>query len=440
MEINKWLFKRVDNSSLLVFRIVFGFLIIAQSWGSILTGYLKNNILPAHFTFNFIGFDFIQPLPGYGMYAFYIIMGLFGVGVLVGYKYRLSIIMFTLMWWYTYLMQKSAYNNHYYLLLLLCIFMMIVPAHKYASLDAKNNPSLKKIDMPNWVPIIFILQMGIVYTYAAIAKIYPDWLDGTVAKNLMAAKAHYPLIGSLLQKPFSIFAVTYFGIFFDLLIVPLMLWKKVRKYVFVFAVFFHLFNSIVFQIGIFPYLALGLFVFFFPPETIHRLFLKKKEFYQKDEISIPKYSSYFKSFLVIWFIIQIALPVRHWFIKGDVLWTEEGHRMSWRMMLRSRSGVSTFRVVNKVTGEETRIDKNQYLIGKQMSSTANKPDVIWQFAQRLKKEYANKGEDVAIYVKAWVRVNGQKARVLIDPEVDLGAVKWNYFGHNNWVLLYDSDE
>lgn len=432
--LNRWLFKRIDNSPLIVFRIIFGLIIIAQSWGSILTGYVKNRILPAQFTFNFIGLDFIQPLPGNWMYLYFIVMGIFGIGVLIGYKYRYSTAFFTLMWAWTHFMQKTSYNNHYYLLLLLCVFMLIAPAHRYCSVDVKKNPSLKRISMPQWVPLFVIAQMGIVYTFAAIAKIYPDWFDGTVATNLMASKAHYYLIGSILQEKWSIWSVTYFGFIYDLLVVPLLLWKPTRKTAFILSIFFHLFNSIVFQIGIFPYLALGLFIFFFPTETIHRLFLKRKPYYNQAEIEPPKHRNLLVSFFGIWFLVQLALPVRHWFIKGDVLWTEEGHRLSWRMMLRNRSGISTFTVVDKKTGEKTKIDKNEYLTPRQISATATKPDMIWQFAQKLKKEYAEKGEDVAVYVNAYVSVNGHKSELFIDPEVDLGAVKWNYFGHNTWIL------
>src|SRR5690625_4438214 len=159
--LNRWLFKRVDNSPLIVFRIIFGLIIIAQSWGSILTGYVKNRILPAKFTFNFIGLDFIQPLPGNWMYGYFIVMGIFGIGVLIGYKYRYSTAFFTLMWAWTHFMQKTSYNNHYYLLLLLCIFMLIAPAHRYYSVDAKKNPSLKRTSIPQWVPLFIIVQIWI---------------------------------------------------------------------------------------------------------------------------------------------------------------------------------------------------------------------------------------------------------------------------------------
>lgn len=66
----KWLFKRIDNSALILFRVCFGFLLVAQSWGSLLTGYVTEKISPLQFSFNFIGLDFIQPLPGIWMYLF----------------------------------------------------------------------------------------------------------------------------------------------------------------------------------------------------------------------------------------------------------------------------------------------------------------------------------------------------------------------------------
>src|SRR5699024_9375481 len=288
-------------------------------------------------------------------------------------------------------------------------------------------------------PIIFILQMGIFYTFAALAKIYPDWLDGTVATNLMKSKEDYFLIGSFLQQKWVIWSIVYFGIFFDFLIVPLLIWKKTRKLAFITGVFFHLFNSIVFQIGIFPYLGIGLFIFFFPPEIIQKIFFKKKDFYQQGEVQIPNYKNTLLCFLSIWFIIQLFLPLRHWLIKGDVLWTEEGHRMSWRMMLRNRSGYSIFKIKDKKTGKEITVNKKDYLTPKQITATATKPDIILQFSQYLKKEYAKKGQEIEIYVKAYVRVNGHDAKLLIDPKVDMAQVKWNYFGHNNWILLYDKE-
>ncbi|MEH6704024.1 HTTM domain-containing protein [Galbibacter orientalis] len=435
--LNKFLFTRIDNASLTVFRVIFGFLIAAEAFGAIFTGWVKRALIDPKFTFNFIGLDFLQPLPGNGMYFYFALMGLFGLLVMLGYKYRFSMAGFTIMWAGVYFMQKNSYNNHYYLLLLLCLLMLLVPASRYFSLDALKKPSFKKISMPQWCKWLIILQVWIVYTYASIAKLYPDWLDLSVAKMLMQSKADYFLIGGLLQERWVHFFITYTGILFDLLIVPLLLIKRTRKWAFFASIFFHLFNSFVFQIGIFPYMSLAFSLFFFEPKTIRDLFLKKKELYTANEIEIPNYKNALLFFGSIYFIIQILLPLRHWVIKDNVLWTEEGHRLSWRMMLRGKSGIITFKLVNHTTGKTHFVNLRDYLSRKQQKIVATKPDVIWQFAQYLKKEYQEKGEEISVYATASkVSVNGSEYEAFVKPEVDLAKEPWHYFKHEEWIYPY----
>ena len=430
---HKLLFRHIDNSALIVFRIIFGFLIFMESIGAIFTGWIRRTLIEPQQTFSFIGFEWLQPLPGIGMYIWYGVMGLCGLFVMIGYKYRWSMLAFTLLWTGSYLMQKSSYNNHYYLLMLLSAIMVFQPANSYASVDARLNPSIKNISMPRWCALVFILQMFIVYTYGAVAKIYPDWLDGTVAEVLMKGKKDLWLVGEILQQKWTHYTIAYVGILFDGLIIPLLLWKRTRKLAFFASIFFHLFNSFVFQIGIFPYLSLAFILFFFPTKTIHKLFLRRKSFYEQEEIIVPKYHNVFVTVFVIYFIVQIGLPLRHWFFKDDVLWTEEGHRLSWRMMLRAKSGRTTFKVIDAKTKLEIPIQIENYLTEKQQRTVSTKPDVIWQFAQRLKKMYADKGVDVEVYVNSSVRVNGGELNQLIDPDVDLGSVKWEPLKHSEWL-------
>jgi hypothetical protein len=431
------LFKRVDNSPLIVFRILFGFLIAAEAWGAIATGWIKRTLIEPQFTFNFIGFEFLQPLPGNWMYVYYAVMGLVGVFVMIGFKYRFNIILYTVMWTAVYLMQKSSYNNHYYLLVLLLVFMAIVPAHTYKSVDARLNPKIKSYHMPNWVIVFIISLLWIVYTYASLAKIYPDWLDGTVPKQLMQTKSHFFLVGELLQQSWVHYVIAYFGILFDLLIIPALLWKKTRNIAFITSIFFHLFNSFIFHIGIFPYMSLAFTLFFYPKEFINRKFLKSKPYYDRSEIATPRYHKILTAFIIVFLLIQFLLPLRHWFIKGDVLWTEEAHRLSWRMMLRTKSSSTAVKIVNNTTGKTYYVNKDDYLTSKQQRSMLSKPDGIWQFTQRLAKEYQDKGEDVEIYVRSRVSVNNGPFRELVDPKQDFAKAEWDYFFHNEWILLND---
>lgn len=438
--VDKWLFTRIDNSALIVFRMMFGALLAIEAIGGIFTGWIERTLIEPQFTFNFIGFDFLQPLPGNGMIWYYSLLGLLGIFVMIGFKYRLSIFLYTLLWAGVYLMQKSSYNNHYYLLMLLCFLMIFVPAHRYASVDVKMNPERKRISMPRLVWLLLVVQMWIVYTYAALAKIYPDWLDGSLPALLMSIRKDYWLVGDFLQQHWVHMVIAYFGILFDLLIIPLLLLKRTRFFAFLAAIFFHLFNSFIFQIGIFPYLALAFTIFFFERKKIHHLFLRFKPFYDKKEIIVPSYKKPLLIFFGIWFVIQLGLPVRHWFFQDDVLWTEEGHRLSWRMMLRAKTGRIQYKVVNKALPQDTIFIQNRdYLTQKQIYAMSSKPDMIWQFAQHLEKTYGEKGHEIEVYVVSKVSVNGREYKTFIDPNVDLAAEKWRHFSHTPWILPYSED-
>ena len=423
----------VDNTSLVIFRIVFGFLIAAESFGAILTGWVKRVFVDPEFTFSFIGFEWLQPLPGYGMYFYYGLMGVCGLMVMVGFLYRSSLGLFTLLWWAAYLMQKTSYNNHYYLLILLCFLMLLVPAHGNASLDSQRNPEIRSTTCPKWCIELFKWQLLIVYTYAALAKLYPGWLEGDFIALSFGNKADYPLVGEWLQSKLLQRTVIFGGFLFDLTIIPLMWWSKTRNIGLISSIIFHLFNSVIFGIGIFPYLMLGSLVLFYPtshwqskipgyitgPESVA---------FRTHKILIPM--------LAVYFAFQLWLPVRHYFIPGNVFLTEEGHRMAWRMMLRSKWGSVHYKVVNKASGEDWVVLPGQHLSPKQARKIAGRPDLIWQFSRILQKKYQEEGiENLEIYAITKTYLNTTEINTLIDPEIDLLSVPWNRFGHNSWVLI-----
>ena len=109
------------------------------------------------------------------------------------------------------------------------------------------------------------------------------------------------------------------------------------------------------------------------------------------------------------------------------------------MMLRGKSGRVAFKVVEKGTSDTIFVDKKDYLSRKQQRAITSKPDMIWQFAQRLEEEYAEKGKDVEVYVEGKISVNGAPYKPLIDPKVDLAAEKWQHFQHHDWILPSNSD-
>lgn len=435
-------FKAVDSSPLIVFRIILGFLLAAESFGAIFTGWVKQTLIEPDFTFSFIGLDWLQPLPSYGMYFYFSVMGFLGIAIMLGFRYKISMILYTVLWAGVYFMQKTSYNNHYYLLLLICFIMIFLPANQEKSLDVKLGNTSFKQTMPNWIRIVFMTMVGIVYTYAAIAKFYPDWLDGTYTRNLLATAPIFDFIprDSFLsylfsQKWFYLF-IAYAGICYDLFIVPLLLFKRTRTIALIGSLVFHLFNSITLHIGIFPYFALSFALFFYPPNQIRKLFLRNT----RTEESIPaldyQNQKIFYYLFVPFLIIQLLLPLRHHCIKGNVFWTEEGHRLSWRMMLRNRSGFISFKVVHNDTKRTEIYDYRKKLSPKQANALATKPDFIWQFCQHIKADFPN--EDISIYIDCKNAINHGKYLTLINPDYDMAKAEWNYFFHNEWIVLHPS--
>lgn len=267
---------------------------------AIFHGWIDAILIKSRFTFNFIGFDFLQPLPGNGMYYYFGLIGLTGIGIMLGFKYRMNIILFTFLLSGVYFMQKDVYYNHYYLLLIISSVMIFLPANQEKSFDVKLGFVQKNSTIPQWIVLFFITLIGILYTYAAIAKFYPDWLDGTFTKILLQRITARPYLLELFSQKWFYVSFAYAGLLFDLFIVPLLLFKRTRKFAFVISVLFHLFNSYTLRIGIFPYLALSFSVFFFEPNKIRQLFFR-------ESIQVKNNLNFYKKKLVYWVIIPLLI-------------------------------------------------------------------------------------------------------------------------------------
>ncbi|MGL1889125.1 MAG: HTTM domain-containing protein [Reichenbachiella sp.] len=428
-----YFFLKVDNTPIVIFRIIFGLIMAIESFGAILLGWVDENfILPQHHL-GWIWTSWIRPLPGNWMYYYFILMGLVSLSVAIGYKYRFSILLLALLWTGSYFMHKISYNNHHYLMVLICWFMCLISPHTRFSIDSKQQRH-EENQMPNCYRLFFILQLLIVFTYAAIAKFSPGWISGDFLSLKFAHKTDYFLIGPLLGAHWFQVLITYSGLVFDMTIIPLLIYSRTRKIAFVLLVIFNLFNSVVFGIGVFPYLVISLAIFFFPPDSMAKLFFPKRIPSSTKEPTTP--SRLPLLLFSCYFLVQLYLPLRHHHIAGDVNWTEEGHKLSWRMMLRMRRGQTRFVVKDGKTGERTMIKSSDYLTKRQNRLVNNRPDFIWQFSQLLEEDFLKKGVDSPeVYcTTSLVKVNKGKYKQLIDSTVNLAGVNWNYLGHNDWIL------
>ena len=433
----QWLTAPIDNSQLIVFRIGFGLLLFLEAFGANLTGWVTEVFVDSPYTFNFMGFDFLQNLHGPGMYVYYVIMSMAGLMIMLGWRYRLGSIIYFLMWGGVYFAQKSHYNNHYYFTLLLTGMLIFLPSNGYAALDNKRDPSTRSLTAPRWTILLFIVQIGILYTYGSLAKCNSDWINIKPISIWFDNKLDYPIVGPLLGKEWFRYFVAWGGILFDGLIVPALLWKPTRKLAFISAVLFHLFNSAVFQVGIFPYLGIFLCVFFFPAETIRKLFLRKKPSLLNEEVPQKKWQTpkWFLGIVALYLIWQIYLPLRHFAYPGNMYWTEEGHRLAWQMMARSKSASTYFSIINNKSGEKIVDYPEDSLPRHQFRTVCTRPDVIWQYVQKLKQKHNPTGEkDISIYAHSFASLNGRPSQRYIDPKVDLAKVEWERFGTKSWIV------
>lgn len=174
---------------------------------------------------------------------------------------------------------------------------------------------------------------------------------------------------------------------------------------------------------------------FFEPETIRKIFFKSKIPFTTSKVIIPNYKNSLLIVAAVYFLTQLLLPVRHYTFNDDVLWTEEGHRMSWRMMLRSRLGKGRYKVVDKNTEEVFIINPKDYVSRSQERKIFAYPDFAWQFAQYLKKEFKEENRDVSVYLEnSKISINRKPYEPFIDSKTDLAAETWYRTKHHSWIL------
>jgi hypothetical protein len=215
--------------------------------------------------------------------------------------------------------------------------------------------------------------------------------------------------------------------------VPFLLWRRTRWLAFAAALFFHLMNAWLFPIGIFPWFMIGALLLFLPPEWFPTVNMSAPASIavssRSQAVILMGVSAYFA-----W---QLLFPFRHWLYPGDVAWTEEGHRFSWRMRLRDKEGAARFFVTDLQNNQVWEANPYQYLNPRQYGKMSGNPDMILQFVHHLEDElYAEGFEDVAIRVWAPTVLNERVPQVMIDSSMDLTEVRRTLAPINYVVPLY----
>jgi hypothetical protein len=409
----------------------FGVLMLVDVWEFFARNWIYGCFVEPRFLFSFV--PGLHPWPGYGMYIHFAVMALLSVLVGAGLFYRAAAVLLFFANTYVFLLDKSLYLNHMYLVCLLSFLLAIMPANSAWSLDARRMRLAGTV--PRWCLLILKFQFFLVYFYGGIAKLNSDWLRGEPQTTWMMENANDPLLGRFFAQPSFAWVITYGGIGVDLLVGFLLAFRRTFWFAAIIAASFHLINSRLFDIGIFPWLmmaSIGLFACEdWPGRVIQSVYLGKDVAAQPVPEPAPAPgggNGIIQAqliFILCFAVVQVLIPLRRFLYQGNASWTEQGHRFSWAMKLREKRLQSfDLLVTDPKSGQSVRIDAEHVLAPHQFSMMNSRPDMILQFAHHVADEFEkDSGTRPVVRVKSVVSMNNRPPQDLIDPSVDLAAVK-----------------
>lgn len=424
--------KPVDGASLAVFRICFGLLVAYEIDFKFKIGKVEELYAP-QYNFKYHFFEWVPSLDASGAYALHFAMIGLALLVAAGAFYRVTSVLLCAALSYYFLSERTLYINHTYLYCLLAGILATVPAHNMLSVDARYGWLGARPKAPGRTPLwsVWLLrfQMGVVYTYAGLAKLNPDWLQGSPLNLWLPAQlgaSHWLWFDSL---PLL---MSWGGAAFDLCITPLLLWKKTRTFAFLWACAFHLVNASIFGIASFPWMSIALTLLFFEPDWPRQQWPSLGRMPKRGKRPNPLGKPGFAA-LLAYVAVQVALPTRPWFYPGNSDWTEEGHEFSWHMMLRAKSGTPKFTVMFS-DGKRQPVNALEYLTQRQLTRIQGRPALLHQFAVFLADEYErSRGERPQVFVESEVGFNGRAPAPVVDPTIDL-ASQTHSLAAADWIL------
>lgn len=436
-KLDNFLFKSVSIAPLVVFRLVFGSLLLYSTLRTWQKGWIKELYIDPSYHFSF--FSWISPLHSNGMHWIYTLMAIGALGILLGLFYRISTLLFLLLFLYVELLDKTYYLNHYYLVTLLTFWLLLVPANRWYALDVLLFPKIKSHTCSNWHIAIFRVQLSIVYFFAGLAKVNPDWLfRAQPMATWLPGKYELPILGQWMHYKETAFFFSWAGCVYDLTI-WLFLWiKKTRALAYLAVLVFHILTSILFpRIGMFPLIMITSTIIFFSAAWHQRLLSLlpfSPEMQEEESLNFSSSRSrWISSAIIFYFIVQLYLPFRHLQYPGNLFWHEQGYRFSWRVMLMEKNGYTSIIVRDPKTGTQKEIEQDDYLTAFQKQQMRSQPDMILQFAKHIGDEFKQEhGYAPEVYVKSRLSLNGRRSQAFTDETINVYALDNPM--NSNWIL------
>ena len=443
MVTEKYFEKQTPIAPLIVFRVSFGlllFLSILRFWSN---GWIQSLYIDPLFHFSFYNFEFVKPL-GIYTYLLFLICALSALFVMLGYYYRIASILLFLSFTYIELMDQATYLNHYYFISLISLLLIFLPANLQFSLDAWRNKNIASLSIPSWNIDALKLIMGIVYVYAGLAKINSDWLlHALPLKIWLPARNDMPIIGILFNHEWVAYAFSWIGCLYDLIIPFLLLKNKTRPWAYLAVIVFHLLTALLFPIGMFPHIMIVAALVFFPAPFHQKIIDRIRIWFrintnQITQANTAPNSKLIYRFFIVFFCVQLLFPFRYLAYPGELFWTEQGYRFSWRVMLMEKAGYAQFTIKDK-SGQQLVINNSEFLTPLQEKMMSTQPDMILQYAQLLRNHYNKQGfNNAEVYVDSYVALNGRLGKPLVAPTTNLAMLKES-FQTKTWITPLNAE-
>lgn len=433
--VHRFLNAKVSAAPIISFRLIFGALMVFSAARFMWLGWIEDHYLDPVFHFKYWGFEWVAPLSREALYAVHFLMILSAAGIMFlhGAAYRLAAVLLFLTFTYTELIDLTYYLNHYYFVSLVCLLLIFMPARISPFFDLEGQQVKRS------ATFVLKAQVAILYVYAGLAKINYDWLiEALPLKIWVPANDKLPLIGPVFTWEATPYLFSWFGMLYDTFIVFFLLYRPTRLWAYATVVVFHALTGLMFQIGVFPLVMMGMALLFFSDEwhaKFVRLLIRPKA--PKPLAARPQLRGKALNYALIAYLsFQLLFPWRYLLYPGNLFWTEEGYRFSWRVMLMEKAGTATFYVKDTQTGREGIVDNREFLNPHQEKQMAMQPDMILQFAHFLGQHYAAQGVyQPEVRAEVYVTLNARPSRLLIDPQRDLMKEK-DSFRPKDWIIPY----
>jgi len=439
----KYFHQTTNAAPLAVFRICFGLLMAVSTVRFWYNGWIEKLYLNPKFHFHYYGFEWVT-VPGNFTYVLFAICFLSALTVAIGYKYRLSIILFFLSFTYIELMDKSTYLNHYYFVSTVSFILILLPAHYCFSLDAYLRPKLRYNQISKWTIDVLKLMLVIVYVFAGLAKLNSDWLFKAMPLTLwLPAKFNFTFLGDLMHQKWLHYAFSWGGAVYDLTIPFFLMFSPTRIFAFLAVLIFHLLTAALFPIGMFPYIMIMATLIFFGPkfhtkvlETLSKILRIPKNVFENDK-ALNYFNIVFGKMafgaLILVFAVQLLVPLRFLLYPGNVLWTEQGYRFAWRVMLTEKTGYANFKIEDAKTGNRFYVQNDDFLTSFQEKQMSTQADFIIEYAHFLGAHFKNQGhKNVEVFVESYAALNGRPSQTFVQPNINLLILK-NDFSNRHYI-------